>query len=61
MRIGFPKKIGGPEDIVHNPMYATGAGLVLYGFETEEGRVFYPDTFTGIFGKMKEWVKGIFK
>lgn len=61
VRIGFPKKIGGPEDIVHNPMYATGAGLVLYGFETEEGRVFYPDTFTGIFGKMKEWVKGIFK
>ena len=61
VRIGFPKKISGPENIMNNPMYATGAGLVLYGFETEAGRVFSPDTFTGIFGKMEEWVKGIFK
>jgi cell division protein FtsA len=61
VRIGFPKKISGPENIMNNPMYATGAGLVLHGFETEAGRVFSPDTFTGIFGKMKEWVKGIFK
>ena len=60
-RIGFPKKMCGPENIVRNPMYSTGAGLVLYGFETEGGRVFYADTFTGVFGKMKEWVKGIFK
>ncbi len=61
VRIGFPEKISGPENIMNNPMYATGAGLVLYGFETEAGRVFSPDTFTGIFGKMEEWVKGIFK
>lgn len=61
VRIGLPQKITGHEAIKHNPMYATGAGLVLYGFESEAGRDFYPDTFTGIFGKMKEWVKGIFK
>jgi len=61
VRIGFPNKLSGHEDIVHNPMYATGAGLVLYGFETETERVLYSDTFSGIFGKMKEWVRGIFK
>jgi len=61
VRIGFPKKISGPDNIMNSPMYATGAGLVLYGFETAASRIFSPDTFTGIFGKMTEWVKGIFK
>jgi cell division protein FtsA len=61
VRIGFPIKISGPDNIMNNPMYATGAGLVLHGFEAEASRVFTPDTFTGIFGKMTEWVKGIFK
>src|SRR4030042_653289 len=61
VRIGFPKDIKGCKDIINNPMYATGVGLVLYGSETESDRVFYPDAFTGIFGKMKDWVKGIFR
>jgi cell division protein FtsA len=61
VRIGFPQTTEGPGSILHNPMYATGAGLVLYAHETETGQVFSPDTFIGIFGKMKEWVKGIFK
>ncbi len=60
VRLGFPKDIEGCKDIINNPMYATGVGLVLYGLETESSRVFYPDAFTGIFGKMKDWVKGIF-
>jgi cell division protein FtsA len=61
VRIGFPKDIKGCKDIINSPMYATGVGLVLYGSATESGRVFYPDAFTGIFGKMKDWVKGIFR
>jgi cell division protein FtsA len=61
VRIGFPKDIKGCKDIINSPMYATGVGLVLYGSDTESGRVFYPDAFTGIFGKMKDWVKGIFR
>src|SRR4030042_330519 len=60
-RIGFPKGVKGCSDIINNPMYATGLGLVLYGLETESNRVFYSDAFTGIFGKMKDWVKGIFR
>jgi cell division protein FtsA len=61
VRLGFPKELEGCKDIINNPMYATGVGLVLYGLETEASRVFYPDAFTGIFGKMKDWVKGIFR
>lgn len=61
VRIGFPKEIKGCREITSNPMYATGAGLVFFGFNTESNRVFYHDTFTGIFGKMKDWVKGIFR
>lgn len=61
VRIGFPKKMSGYKEIMNNPMYATGVGLVFYGFDTESGGVFHADTFTGIFAKMKDWVKGIFK
>jgi cell division protein FtsA len=61
VRIGFPKEIKGCRDIINNPMYATGLGLVLYGLETESNRVFYSDAFTGIFRKMKDWVRGIFR
>ncbi len=61
VRIGAPAGIRGSGEIVKNPMYATGTGLVLYGFHAESGRELYPATFTGIFGKMKEWVKGIFR
>jgi cell division protein FtsA len=61
IRIGFPKDVRGCRDIINNPMYATGVGLVLYGLGEESSIVFYPDAFTGIFGKMKDWVKGIFR
>jgi cell division protein FtsA len=31
VRLGLPLDIGGLTDLVHNPMYATGVGLALYG------------------------------
>lgn len=61
VRIGFPLEIRGAKDIINNPIYATGTGLVLYGFHSELNREFSPVTFNGIFGKMKDWVKGIFR
>jgi cell division protein FtsA len=62
VRIGLPKYIKGCTDIINNPMYATGVGLVLYGSETEyKSYTTYGDNFTGIFGRMKDWVKGIFR
>jgi cell division protein FtsA len=31
-RLGQPESVGGLVDVVKNPRYATGVGLVLYGF-----------------------------
>lgn len=61
VRIGFPRHIKGCADIMNNPIYATGAGLVLYGYGSEPGRTFSSDAFTGVFGRMKDWVKEIFR
>lgn len=33
VKVGIPKKMGGLTDIVLDPIYATGVGLILYGFE----------------------------
>jgi cell division protein FtsA len=60
VRIGFPRNIKGCAG-VNNPIYATGAGLVLYGYGSEPGEAFSSDAFTGVFGKMKDWVKEIFR
>jgi len=61
VRIGFPRHIKGCANIMNNPIYATGAGLVLYGSGSEPGRTFSSDAFTGVFGRMKDWVKEIFR
>jgi cell division protein FtsA len=37
-RRGDPIGIGGLTDVVNNPIYATGVGLVLYGFKHSKGR-----------------------
>jgi cell division protein FtsA len=36
-RRGYPMGVGGLIDIVHNPMYATAVGLVLYGAHNRGG------------------------
>ena len=60
VRIGFPRLIKGCREIAENPMYATGAGLVFCGYYADTDKEFCPDVDTGVFGKMKDWVKGIF-
>jgi len=35
-RIGYPMGMGGLVDVIHEPAYATGVGLVLYGFKTQK-------------------------
>jgi cell division protein FtsA len=64
-RRGTPLNIGGLVDIVNNPMYATGVGLVNYGFKEGDivkGR--FPKLDNNIFLKvtqrMKQWIKEFF-
>jgi len=62
VRIGEPNKIGGLKDIVKNPAYATGVGLVILG-SSASCRINFQDTpaqgFAGILNKMKQWFKNI--
>ncbi|MCK5163160.1 MAG: cell division protein FtsA [Desulfobacula sp.] len=62
VRIGEPNKIGGLKDIVKNPAYATGVGLVIFG-SSASCQMDFKDTqaqgFTGILNKMKQWFKDI--
>ena len=62
VRIGEPNKIGGLKDIVKNPAYATGVGLVIFG-STASDQMEFKDVqvqgFIGILNRMKQWFKNI--
>ncbi len=62
VRIGEPNKIGGLKDIVKNPAYATGVGLVIFG-STASNHTEFKETqvqgFAGILNRMKQWFKDI--
>jgi len=58
VRRGYPAGVGGLMDVVNNPMYASGVGLVLYGKRHRaEGR--FKSSDRSLFGKvtqrMKRW------
>jgi len=58
VRRGYPSGVGGLLDVVNNPMYAAGVGLILYGKRhVEGGRIESSDRrFLGKMGqRMKRW------
>ncbi len=65
--LGIPVRIGSPlnsisvREMANNPGYSTGAGLVLHGFEALSDKPSSLEDVTGIFGKMKDWAREIFK
>ena len=62
VRIGEPNKIGGLKDIVKNPAYATGVGLIIFGSNASckvDFNVTDAQGFTSILNKMKQWFKDI--
>lgn len=62
-RLGKPKKITGLVDVVNNPMYATGVGLVMYGADSrtkrEDFRIRDRNIFNRVIAQMKKWFKDI--
>lgn len=61
-RLGRPAGISGLVDVVNNPMYATGVGLVLYGARMQPSKKFRirdKNIFNGIMGRMKKWFKDV--
>jgi len=64
VRLGAPQLVSGLSDVVRNPIYATGVGLLLYGHEHLDQK---PQDFSGIdntntnvWERMKAWFKNNF-
>jgi len=61
-RLGKPIEISGLIDVVNNPMYATGVGLVLYGARNQPEKKFRirdSNIFHRIMTRMKRWFKEV--
>jgi cell division protein FtsA len=57
-RLGRPQGISGLTDVVNNPMYATGVGLVIYGAKKEPEKKFRirdRNIFNSLITRMKKW------
>ena len=59
--LGMPRNVAGLADIVRNPIYATGVGLLLYGQELERrrlGRGEAPPVVKGSFvDRIRDWLR----
>jgi cell division protein FtsA len=63
VRLGMPRYVGGLSEVVGNPRYATGVGLVLMGKAQVERQLLGQmdsNSFGQIFSKMKSWFQGNF-
>ncbi|MCP4690605.1 MAG: cell division protein FtsA, partial [Desulfobacterales bacterium] len=61
-RLGVPRGISGLVDVVNNPMYATGVGLVLYGARRQPKKKFRirdKNLFNRIMHRMKKWFNDV--
>jgi cell division protein FtsA len=64
VRRGLPTRVGGLQDVVRGPMYATGVGLVLYGASQGRGRpvsrfrIRDDSIFRRVKQRMRDWFYG---
>jgi cell division protein FtsA len=61
VRQGLPTSIGGLQDVVRSPMYSTGVGLVLFGFDQQRSsrssrfRIRDESIFGRVKQRMRDW------
>jgi len=66
VRLGIPQYVGGLSGVVHNPIFSTGVGLVLYGARNRMGRGPLKESRGGRGGvqstlaRMRSWFQGHF-
>ncbi len=63
VRLGMPRYVGGLSEVVSNPRYATGVGLVLMGKQQVERQMqsqMESGSLGDILQRMKSWFKGNF-
>lgn len=63
VRIGAPHGVSGLTDVVRNPIYATGVGLLMFGHNNlhERGaQTVSSGSFKSVWDRMKSWFQGNF-
>ncbi|NJD08288.1 MAG: cell division protein FtsA [Methylococcaceae bacterium] len=63
VRVGVPQYVKGLHDVVKNPIYATGVGLLLFGNQHNpvgERSPLVGGGFKSVWAKMKSWFQGNF-
>lgn len=59
VRLGSPQNVSGLADIVNNPIYSTGVGLLHYAQKQhDDGRKVYRETKVDMWQKIKKWFQG---
>ncbi len=63
VRLGTPQYVSGLADVVRNPIYATGVGLLLFGHGNHGalgGRMEETEGAMAVWNRMKSWFQGNF-
>jgi cell division protein FtsA len=63
VRLGMPRYVGGLSEVVSNPRYATGVGLLLMGKQQLERQLtgqMELNSVIGVFKRMRDWIQGNF-
>ncbi|MDY6978763.1 MAG: cell division protein FtsA [Pseudomonadota bacterium] len=63
VRQGLPQYVSGLVDVVRNPIYSTGVGLLLFGYQNRalrEAETRMGGGFTTVLRRMKSWFQGNF-
>ena len=63
VRLGVPQYVTGLVDVVRNPIYATGVGLLLFGHHNRDQRsmdIGLGKGLRGVWDRMKGWFQGNF-
>ena len=62
VRLGLPQFVTGLPDVINNPVYATGVGLLIYGLQQRENQqdASSQPILKGLWGRMSSWFQGNF-
>jgi cell division protein FtsA len=63
VRLASPQQVAGMTDVVNNPIYATGVGLLIYGFrqlDLGKGPVLRNEDAPSLLERIKRWFTGHF-
>lgn len=63
VRVGRPNHVTGLSEIINNPIYATGVGLLVYGLRQRQNQretVINQPSLKSLWSRMKNWFQGNF-